>query len=119
MLQEVEGGVSGTVVGVFATLSELLPDDVLHVYSCTLSCNGKSIEVTCSGVQAPAGRGLPNFFELPPMSAGGGWDEAAWAAAGLPVAGELLLSLHMHNGDEQQPGKRGSKADASSEASPA
>jgi hypothetical protein len=31
------------------------------------------------------------------MSAGGGWDEAAWAAKGLPTSGELEITLHMHN----------------------
>ena len=37
------------------------------------------------------GCGRPDMFELGHMS--GGWDDAAWAATGLPAEGELLLSL--------------------------
>jgi hypothetical protein len=29
--------------------------------------------------------------------AGGGWDDAVWAAAGLPTAGNMLLELCMHS----------------------
>jgi hypothetical protein len=36
--------------------------------------------------------GWSNYFNLPPMG-GDGWDEAAWAAKGLPVAGHLELQL--------------------------
>jgi hypothetical protein len=32
-----------------------------------------------------------------PLMAGDGWDEAAWAAAGLPASGDLLLQLHVHS----------------------
>jgi hypothetical protein len=42
-----------------------------------------------------------HMLDVGPMSAGGGWDEAAWVAAGLPVSGELQLSLHMHSVGEQ------------------
>jgi hypothetical protein len=36
--------------------------------------------------------GWPNFFGVGPMG-GDGWDEAAWAAAGLPLEGHLELQL--------------------------
>jgi hypothetical protein len=40
--------------------------------------------------------GYTEFFDALPPMAGDGWDEAAWAAAGLPTTGEMLLQLHMH-----------------------
>lgn len=36
------------------------------------------------------GFGVPNFFAA---GMSGGWDEAAWVAAGLPAAGELRVTL--------------------------
>jgi hypothetical protein len=32
-----------------------------------------------------------------PWMKGDGWDEAAWAAAGLPTTGDLLLRLRVHS----------------------
>jgi hypothetical protein len=42
------------------------------------------------------GYGYNDFFVFA-MSAGGGWDEAAWAAKGLPPSGALEITLHMHS----------------------
>lgn len=74
-MQEQEQGVSGTVVGVFVALFDMRPDEVLYVYKCTLSCNGESRELACPGAHAPARAG--HLLDVGPMSAGGGWDEAA------------------------------------------
>jgi hypothetical protein len=38
------------------------------------------------------GEGSSNYFGLQPMAAGG-WDEAVWAAAGLPTSGEMRLHV--------------------------
>jgi hypothetical protein len=47
------------------------------------------------GVSARSGWGWNNFFETGAMS--GGWDAAAWAKAGLPTTGELVLKLSVKN----------------------
>ena len=40
--------------------------------------------------------GFDKLFVPEPMAAGG-WDEAAWAAAGLPTSEDMLLQLQIHS----------------------
>jgi hypothetical protein len=41
-------------------------------------------------------RGYVKYLQLPSMR-GDGWDDAVWAAAGLPTSGDLLLTLCVHS----------------------
>jgi hypothetical protein len=94
-LSQVEAdGVIGTTVGLFV-LPQSGASGVSKVFSCTVGGPGTSRTFTCDGWLA--GVGYPDIFKLGPMSAGGGWDEAAWAAKGLPTSGVLELTLHMHS----------------------
>ena len=42
---------------------------------------------------------LEDFFSLGAMS--GGWDDAAWAAKGLPASGELVFTLTITSVNDQ------------------
>jgi hypothetical protein len=89
-----EQGTQGTTVGLYAVPHEairMLGLDTLLVFSCSISCLGITHELACRGNHVGIGRA---FFTLD-MSAGGGWDEAAWAAEGLPTSGELEITLQM------------------------
>jgi hypothetical protein len=89
-----EHGVTGVKVGLFMSTSRAARG-VFRVYSGTLLCRGaRFFTVNCDD-GSTQGKGC--HFKLGPMAAGGGWDEAAWAAAGLPVSGELELGLHVHS----------------------
>jgi hypothetical protein len=90
----------GTTVGLLAVPKDgllVFGGDVFLVFKCTLACstNGTTHFIDCPGTSH--GQGRQDFFVIGPMAAGGGWDEAAWAAKGLPVSGELQLSLTMHS----------------------
>jgi hypothetical protein len=98
--QDVEDGERGTVVWLGVTLSELPADELMRVYRCTIVCNGKNRELACPTAHDFASCGYWLDVAIMPD---GGWDEAAWAAEGLPTSGELLLSLQMHSLGEQQP----------------
>jgi hypothetical protein len=94
---KVTSAARGTAVGLYAVPHEppmMLGGDTLVVFECSISCHGITHEVACTG--AYRGRGYGDFFQLV-MSAGGGWDEAAWAAKGLPTSGELEVTLHMQS----------------------
>jgi hypothetical protein len=67
--------------------------DTLLVFTCSISCHGITQVKACPGSYFSFG--FVDFFKLGIMSAGGGWDEAAWAAKGLPTSGELEITLHM------------------------
>jgi hypothetical protein len=79
----------------------LLPECVfVKSYSYTVTCCG----VAYSRTERRAGgqRGIYNGYTgasmcFPAEPLAGGWDDAAWAAAGLPASGDLLLQLHMHS----------------------
>jgi hypothetical protein len=92
--QQERDGVRGTLVGVYAH-DHGGPPDVFYVFSCTLASGSVSRSISCCGDLHE--QGWANFFTMEPMVEGGGWDEAAWAAKGLPTTGELELSLHMHS----------------------
>jgi hypothetical protein len=86
----------GTVVGPFAGARDM-PHGMYYQYSYTVSWGGKTRSIAGQCIAAGTMRGFRNYFpELAPM-AGDGWDEAAWAAAGLPTSGEMLLQLHVHS----------------------
>uniref|UniRef100_A0A383VJQ4 BACK domain-containing protein n=1 Tax=Tetradesmus obliquus TaxID=3088 RepID=A0A383VJQ4_TETOB len=89
-------GAAGVRIGLLAESCEA-PHDIFRAFSATFGCRGaRSRKATCDDGSV-SGCGPSNFFRVGTMSAAGGWDEAAWAAKGLPTAGELLLSLHMHS----------------------
>jgi hypothetical protein len=84
----------GTAVGLYAVAHEpqlMLGLDTLLVFQCRISFHGITHVLACQGHHVGVGR---EFFTFD-MSAGGGWDEAAWAAKGLPTSGELEVTLHM------------------------
>jgi hypothetical protein len=64
-------------------------------YKCRFSiqCGGRTLHSMSSGTPRFA-----HFAEIPvgPMT-DGGWDEAAWAAAGLPLEGDAVLQLQVHS----------------------
>jgi hypothetical protein len=78
-----------------------VPDFVfVKSYVHTTTCCGKAYtsRIACAGGQRSPYNcyaDVPTCFPEEPMT--GGWDEAAWAAAGLPASGDLELQLHMHS----------------------
>jgi hypothetical protein len=63
-----------------------------HVTIAVAGCPAFSQEVI---VQAPCLSGTSDFFKPGPMA--GGWDEAAWAAKGLPTSGKLVVAGTVSN----------------------
>jgi hypothetical protein len=82
----------GTVVGLYAQPWKLSAD---MWYKCKFTVTWEGVEASSRGTPTTVCRGFEDFFGLGPMAAGG-WDEAAWAAKGLPTSGETLLQLHVH-----------------------
>lgn len=84
----------GSLITVFAEATNACVDTYLR-FSFALSVEGSSL--SCSGASKTLtdrkGWGWPDFFEVGTMS--GGWDDAAWAANGLPAAGPLTLKLRI------------------------
>jgi hypothetical protein len=90
----------GTEVGLYVRpVAGELPAGSYYKFNCTVEWQGVQATESSSCVKSPQVWGYSNYFELQPMSAAGGWDEAAWAAAadGMPTTGEMLLQLHMHS----------------------
>jgi hypothetical protein len=94
--QEELDGVKGTVVG-FYVFPYCAPEDVMFVLKWTLKSLGTIKGSEHDTADSANGRGFSKFFSLDATSAGGGWDEAEWAAAGLPESGELQLILRVHS----------------------
>uniref|UniRef100_A0A383VP16 Uncharacterized protein n=1 Tax=Tetradesmus obliquus TaxID=3088 RepID=A0A383VP16_TETOB len=91
--QQQEGG---AVVGLFAgPVWTEVPAGIHHKFTCDVSWQGLQRTMSSPCIKRQFW-GYPNYFQLQPM-AGGGWDAAAWAAAGLPAAGEMLLELCMRS----------------------
>jgi hypothetical protein len=91
---------SGVEVGLFAqpTGYPSSDDDVWYIQKLTLTCQGICITGESSPIDLRSGWGDVDFFGIGVMSGGGavgGWDEAAWAAKGLPTEGELEVQLTM------------------------
>jgi hypothetical protein len=64
----------------------------------TLTCQGICYTAESLPTNLRSGWGYDDFFGIGVMSGGGavgGWDEAAWAAKGLPTEGELEVQLTM------------------------
>jgi hypothetical protein len=90
-------GVSGVTVGLYLGPGGGAARNVFRMYSGTLECaSARRATLRCDQGNLH-GRGYPDFFRVGLMSEGGGWDEATWAAKGLPTSGEVELSLHMHS----------------------
>lgn len=86
----------GTVVGLGAVVDSM-PEGMFYKFTCTLSWGGVVRPMSTACLSGDRSCGIAKYFDgLPPM-AGDGWDKAAWAAAGLPAAGEMLLQLHVHS----------------------
>jgi hypothetical protein len=93
-----DNGERVTKVGLYATpgkSSRMFGDDVVVVWKFTIACTSAGIihELQCPG--SCSDYGLDNLFDVRVKSEAGGWDEAAWAAKGLPVSGEVELTLRM------------------------
>jgi hypothetical protein len=90
--------VTGSVLGLELVAQQHLDSSVVLVCRCTVSCGSISRTIVYEGTlgdQEPSM--LDDLCDVGPMSIGGGWDEAAWSAAGLPTSGELELRLHVHS----------------------
>jgi hypothetical protein len=81
------------------------PDNIFYAVHVTLSCKQPNGGAAGGGVQhelktpllrSVIGYGDDDFFGLGGMGCGG-WDEAAWAARGLPTDGELELEMVVHS----------------------
>jgi hypothetical protein len=87
---QVENG--GVKLGVYY-MPGSLPSDMLYTGKFRLQV--ESFDTRVSSLQKPLPgnrtRGWADFFSLGPMA--GGWDEAAWAAKGLPTSGQLTIKL--------------------------
>jgi hypothetical protein len=103
MLQCSQAGDTGarfTVVGLYArpgNSPHMFGNGVFLSWKCTLACTAAAISSVAECHGSSTGYGFEDFLQLRFKSADGGWDEAAWAAKGLPVSGEIELSLHMHS----------------------
>jgi len=91
----------GSRVGLFA-VPQNVPQDTFFSYSFLLTVPsgypepaGFTSSATSSVEQGGLeGYGFCDFFGLGAMA--GGWDEAAWAAKGLPTSGQLPITLTVH-----------------------
>jgi len=83
----------GAQLGLFVRTRNTPPDTF---YSCsfTISTCQRSKHRDASLAHGHAGKGWSDFFKLGTMA--GGWDEAAWAAKGLPTSGQLPITLTVH-----------------------
>jgi hypothetical protein len=89
-------GDGGTVVGLYVR-GQSVPEDMFYRLSCKISWDGVRKSMRDSCLRGGQSRGFEKYSpKLAPM-AGDGWDEAAWAAAGLPTSGDMLLQLHVHD----------------------
>jgi len=88
----------GCLVGLFAVPANV-PKDAYCKYSFTLSIPNQppghaGCTTTSPVLPGDRGYGYRDFFDLGTMA--GGWDEAAWAAKGLPTSGQLAITLTIH-----------------------
>jgi hypothetical protein len=87
LLNDLEGGV---LLGLFAGPVDV-PANMFYKFSYNLTCQGVARNGTSGFTKDSRSCGWANFFDLGPMA--GGWDEAAWAAKGLPATGEVMVQL--------------------------
>jgi hypothetical protein len=76
-----------------------VPGSIYYKFDSTVSWLGDKHICMRILVSPPVKRhscGYSNYFKLQPMG-GDGWDDAVWAAAGLPTAGDTLLELCVHS----------------------
>jgi hypothetical protein len=87
----------GTLIGLFVGPVRVeVPASIFYKFTYSVSWQGVQHTSSSSCVSNSQSWGYPNFFQLQPMTKGG-WDAAAWAAAGLPAGGEMLLQLHVRS----------------------
>jgi hypothetical protein len=82
------------------------PDNIFYAVHVTLSCKQGGVggaagsrvqhELKTPLLRSVIGYGDDDFFGLGAMGCGG-WDEAGWAARGLPTEGELELEMVVHS----------------------
>ena len=87
----------GTMIGVYAR-AKSLPAGALCECSYSIECVGVALGVNSAkasklfhNLERKTAWGWRDYFSLGPMS--GGFDEAAWAAKGLPTSGSIVLKL--------------------------
>jgi hypothetical protein len=91
---------SGVRVGLYSTPIGYPSSstNTLYMQSYKLTCQGICRTTSSGPTWLGKSRGYPDFFGIGVMSgggAGGGLDEAAWAAKGLPTEGELEVQLEI------------------------
>jgi hypothetical protein len=96
-----DAGEKGAKIGLY-----LMPQNVPRgaIYSCSFSAvvhGGRSNSITTPMLASNTGRGWPDFFDVGAMA--GGWDEAAWAAEGLPTSGELIMTATITSVSHSKP----------------
>jgi hypothetical protein len=90
-------GEGGTMVGLYAGPMRLdVPASVHFKFKCSVVWQNAKRTLSSACLKGSSGWGYANYFKLQPV-AGDGWDEAVWAAAGLPAAGDMLLELCVRN----------------------
>jgi hypothetical protein len=72
-----------------------VPAGIYFKFRATFSWNGVQRLFRSPCLSARGEVFWDDLFEVPPMA--GGWDEAAWEAAGLPAAGQTVLKLHLYS----------------------
>jgi hypothetical protein len=90
----------GTVVGAYAgPVASDMPASMYFKFECSISWGSVKRTLSSCDTSRLPNKGYRSFFrKLRPM-AGDGWDDAVWAAAGLPAAGDMLLELCVHSVD--------------------
>lgn len=92
---------AGVVIKLLPTVGNSLPDDAFLGFTACFKVAGKShtavVPVTClksyqQKAAVPQGSHV-GICDLAPMASGRGWDDVAWAAAGLPANGELAITM--------------------------
>jgi len=83
------GSDDGTMIGAYLRPSLGTLDTVTHMQF-NVAVHPHQAKDASGVVEARSWWGWHDFFDIGVMS--GGWDEAAWAAKGLPTTGELVLT---------------------------
>jgi hypothetical protein len=91
---------SSCFIGFFNAPADV-PNDLCWSCKFTFSASGTYGRTVSTSMYAASSHwGNTNFFQLPSMA--GGWDEAVWAARGLPTSGTLPITLTVFAQSQQQ-----------------
>jgi hypothetical protein len=86
-----------TVIGVYAgPVPSDVPGNTYFRFKCTVTWGNVKHTWISACDKNSSSRGYVKYLQLPSMR-GDGWDDAVWAAAGLPTSGDLLLTLCVHS----------------------